>query len=136
LLHVVVVEVHKHLLNFLRAHVRDAKLVLVDHERLLQVFEAASAIVVLQADEGEREVNFSGVDAIVAELSLEELLNERQVLQGLIIVVSIDRAVGQVLGPEVLLKNELLPDLSNLREVAARLRELLLDAEELAHVEV
>ena len=127
--HVRVVEVHEDLLDFLRAHVRDAQLVLVDHERLLQILEAARAIIVLEAYEGEREVNLGGVNAVGAELALKELLDERQVLQGLIIVVSSDRAVGQIHCLQVLLKDELLPNLGNLRAVAARLGELLLDAE-------
>lgn len=131
-----IVEVHKHLLNFSRPHVRDTQLVLVNHERLLQVIEAASAVVVLQAHEREREVNLSSVNAVGTELALEELLDERQVLQRLVVVVRVDLAVGWVLNSQVLFKDELLPDLSDLREVAARLRELLLHAEQLTHVEV
>jgi hypothetical protein len=108
------------------------------HVRLAHVIQSLISVLILEEDECECEFAFSGLDVTLAELDLEEVKNDTEVLLGFLIVVSIYCCVGVVLdgASEVLLNDELAPDLDYLLIEILSLLYLTLLFEDLSHIEV
>lgn len=108
------------------------------HVCLAHVIQGLISVLILEEDEGEGEFAFSGLDVTLAELDLEEVKNDTEMLLGFFVVVSIYCCVGVVLDgtSEVLLNDELAPDLHDLLVEVLGIDDLAFLLENLTHVVV
>ena len=128
------VEFSEEIVDLLGLEVRFALVVLVDHPGLLQVVHASIDLSCFKAHQSKGHIAFGRDHVVVAELLLEETLDDVQVLDGLQVVVLVDLRVHGLLDLQVSLHDELLPDLHDFREERTGLLDRVFFAEELAHV--
>lgn len=91
----------------------------------------------LKAYEGEGKVGLSSQDVIGSEFILEEFFYGGEVLNGLLVIVRVNSGIhwiGHVL--QVLLHDELLPNLRNFREETSGLLNRIFFSEELTHIKI
>ena len=125
-------------LNLLGLAVKLSKNVRKCHVRLAHVVQSLISVLILEEDEGECEFAFCGLDVTLTELDLEEVKNDTEVLLSFFVVVSIYCCVGVVLDgtSEVLLNDELAPDLHDLLVKVLGIDDLAFLLEDFAHVVV
>ncbi len=133
LLHVLLERI-QNVLHLLRLEVELAQLVLVHHQRLLQILHASVEVASLEADEPEGQVSLGSGNVFGIVLILEEVLDHLGVLVRLQVVVLVDGRLR--LHVHILLRDELLPNLDDLLVETLRLLHLVLLLEELPHVKV
>jgi hypothetical protein len=123
-------------LNLLGLAVKLSKNVRECHVCLAHVIQSLISVLILEEDECECEFAFSGLDVTLAELDLEEVKNDTEVLLGFLVVVSIYCCVGVVLdgASEVLLNDELAPDLDDLLVEVLGIDDLAFLLEDFTHV--
>ena len=116
----------------LSQHVREC------HVCLAHVIQSLISVLILEENEGEGEFTFSGLDVALAELDLEEVKNYTEVLLGFFVVISVNCCVGVVLDStsEVLLNDELAPDLHYLLVEVLGIDDLTFFLKDLTHVVV
>lgn len=123
-------------LNLLGLAVKLSENVRKCHVCLAHVIQGLISVLILEEDEGECEFAFSGLDVPLAELDLEKVENDTEVLLGFFVVVSIYCCVGVVLDgtSKVLLNDELAPDLHDLLVEVLSIDDLTFLLEDLTHV--
>ena len=106
---------------------------------LAHVIYCLIPVLVLEQYQCERELALGCLHVTLPVLDLEKVQYDPQVLLCLLVVVPVDGRVGVVLdhgGAQVLLDDELAPDLDDLLVEVLRIDYLALLLEDLAHVEV
>ena len=126
------------LLDVLRLSVEFTEGIRESHVRLGQMVEWLVSVLVLEKHKAECELALCRLDVLRPKLDLVEVEDYTQMLLGLLVVITVNWAVSVVLNwvPEVLLDNELAPDLYYLLVEVLGLLNLTLLLEDLSHVEI
>ena len=126
------------LLDVLRLPVEFTEGIREGHVRLGQMIEWLVPVLVLEKHEAECELALCRLDVLRAKLDLVEVKDYTQMLLGLLVVITVNWAVSVVFNwvAEVLLDNELAPDLYYLLVEVLGLLNLTLLLEDLSHVEI